>query len=318
MNSRTVPSDASTAFSPTKAVPLRVPLAAFLALSLGLIGQQAQAAKDAGCEGGGFSVVLPGGTLSSPTDTVVPASSVGASFLVQGKFVRFEVDATTLGVRNYTLTGAANPLDMTGGVPTTLFASKTPNLGGVALNGDLTVEVEGNDVLLQRSGPGVSMKIQAKDCAQGGIFQMEPARADGLPTDFIHVLAEGVFYFDNPNFRNPPPLPLCTPPNFTPQCYPVPVTPRINFGNDLSSRLVGRDSPQVATRISQFGGVSVWRVSSGGRMGGVLGEDSVEVAPPPTNCVRNCQAQNRVRGKYPVLGFPFPVPEASRLTPRFP
>ncbi|BAU73885.1 hypothetical protein KF707C_21970 [Metapseudomonas furukawaii] len=53
-------------------------------------------------------------------------------------------------------------------------------------------------------------------------------------------------------------------------------------------------------------------------MGGVLGEDSVEVAPPSTNCVKNCQAQNRVRGKFPVLGFPFPVPDASRLTPRLP
>src|SRR5690606_8434539 len=177
-------------------------------------------------------------------------------------------------------------------------------LGAVALNGNLEVEVDDTEVELQRSGPGVSMKIQAKDCAQGGIFQMEPERADGLPTDITHILADGVFYFDNPNFRNPPPLPLCTPPNFTPQCYPVPVTPRVNFANDLSPKLVGRDSPQVATRLSQFGGLTVWRVASGGRMGGVLGEDSVEVGLPPTNCTRNCQAQNRVRGKFPVLGFP--------------
>ncbi|MCY1329413.1 hypothetical protein D9M71_197730 [compost metagenome] len=318
MNSRMLPSDAATAFVPTKAFPLRAPLAAFLALSLGLIGQQAQAAKSAGCEGGGFSVLLPSGTLSGSTETVVPANAVGASFLVQGKYVTFEVDAATLGVRNYTLTGAPNPLDMTGGVPTTLFASKTPNLGGVALNGNLEVEVDDTEVELQRSGPGVSMKIQAKDCAQGGIFQMEPERADGLPTDITHILADGVFYFDNPNFRNPPPLPLCTPPNFTPQCYPVPVTPRVNFANDLSPKLVGRDSPQVATRLSQFGGLTVWRVASGGRMGGVLGEDSVEVGLPPTNCTQNCQAQNRVRGKFPVLGFPFPVPQDSRLTPRLP
>ncbi|MFG5862060.1 hypothetical protein [Metapseudomonas sp. CR1201] len=297
---------------------MRAPLAAFLALSLGLIGQQAQAAKSAGCEGGGFSVLLPSGTLSGSTETVVPANAVGASFLVQGKYVTFEVDAATLGVRNYTLTGAPNPLDMTGGVPTTLFASKTPNLGAVALNGNLEVEVDDTEVELQRSGPGVSMKIQAKDCAQGGIFQMEPERADGLPTDITHILADGVFYFDNPNFRNPPPLPLCTPPNFTPQCYPVPVTPRVNFANDLSPKLVGRDSPQVATRLSQFGGLTVWRVASGGRMGGVLGEDSVEVGLPPTNCTQNCQAQNRVRGKFPVLGFPFPVPQDSRLTPRLP
>ena len=52
-------------------------------------------------------------------------------------------------------------------------------------------------------------------------------------------------------------------------------------------------------------------------MGQVMGEDAVEVAPPPTNCVQDCQAQNRVRGRFVVLGFPFPVPADSRLTPRF-
>ena len=49
-------------------------------------------------------------------------------------------------------------------------------------------------------------------------------------------------------------------------------------------------------------------------MGGVLGEDAVEVAPPATECVEDCQAQNQVRGRFVVLGFPFPVPAASRLT----
>ena len=66
------------------------------------------------------------------------------------------------------------------------------------------------------------------------------------------------------------------------------------------------------------GGVSQWSVASGGRMGQVMGEDSVEVAPPPTDCTQNCQAQNQVRGRFVVLGFPFPVPTASRLTPPLP
>ena len=114
------------------------------------------------------------------------------------------------------------------------------------------------------------------------------------------------------------------------------VAARINFANDFSPKFVGRDSAQVATRILQgcpnqiarrdgttvtvdhCGGVSVWRVSSGGRMGQVMGEDSTEVAPPPTTCTHQCQAQNRVRGQSVVLGFPFPVPAASRLQPRFP
>ena len=45
------------------------------------------------------------------------------------------------------------------------------------------------------------MKIQAKDCAQGGIFQMEPERGDQSATRITHVLTPNTFYFDNPNFR---------------------------------------------------------------------------------------------------------------------
>ena len=116
----------------------------------------------------------------------------------------------------------------------------------------------------------------------------------------------------------------------------VTVASRINFANDFSPNFVGRDSPQVATRVAQgcpnqiqkrddtfvtvdhCGGVSLWRVASGGRMGQVMGEDATEVAPPSTNCVQKCQAQDQVRGQAVVLGFPFPVPDASRLKPRFP
>ena len=43
-------------------------------------------------------------------------------------------------------------------------------------------------------------------------------------------------------------------------------------------------------------------------MGFVTGEDAVEMAPSPTECVQNCQAQNRVRGRSVKLGFPFPAP----------
>lgn len=50
-------------------------------------------------------------------------------------------------------------------------------------------------------------------------------------------------------------------------------------------------------------------------MGFVTGEDAVELANPPTDCVQDCQAQNQVRGRLAVLGFPFPVPAGSRLTP---
>jgi hypothetical protein len=62
--------------------------------------------------------------------------------------------------------------------------------------------------------------------------------------------------------------------------------------------------------------MSVWDVASGGRLGFVTGEDSTEVANPPTVCTSKCQAQNRVRGRLVVLGHPFPVPAESRLVPR--
>ena len=106
----------------------------------------------------------------------------------------------------------------------------------------------------------------------------------------------------------------------------MPVTARVNFGSTTAPRLVGRDSAQVATRIAQCsnvfgthcGGVSQWSVASGGRMGQVMGEDATEVSPAATDCVQDCQAQNQIRGRAVVLGFPSPVPASSLLTPRFP
>jgi hypothetical protein len=49
----------------------------------------------------------------------------------------------------------------------------------------------------------------------------------------------------------------------------------------------------------------------------VTWEDATEVAPPASQCVKNCQAQNGVGGGAVVLGHPFPVPDASRLKPPF-
>ncbi|HJZ74917.1 MAG TPA: hypothetical protein VKE51_24435 [Vicinamibacterales bacterium] len=275
----------------------------------------AAAASSAGCEGGGFTVVIGSVTISGNTATSVAASSVSGTITVRGRYVEFDVDPATFEVTNYALTGAPNPLDITGGVHTVVFASKSADLGaGNALTGPVAVSSKDEGLELSRAGAAVSMKIQANDCTSGGIFQMEPARADGGTIDITHRLAAGVFYFDNPNFRNPPQLPLCPSGGpFTPACTPVPITPRINFANDVSPKFVGRDSPQSATKLTQTGSVTTWRVSSGGRLGGVMGEDAVEVAPPAKPCTSHCQAQDQVRGRFPVLGFPFPVPAASRL-----
>ena len=241
-----------------------------------------KAASSEGCEGGGFSIVLPGGAiLEGELDTTVPAASLGTSFLVKGKYIEFEVVSATFGINNYLFTGAANPRDITGGVRTIAYARKTPDHRGLTLTSRLTVEAAEGDIELNRTGAGLSMKIQAKDCANGGLFQMEVERGDGTATDITHVLntaAPGTatqmtaFYFDNPNFRaregDTVPYKDTT----------VVVTARVNFGNDFSRKFVGRDSPQVAARqlqgcpnqiqkrdgtfvnVDHCGGVSVWRV----------------------------------------------------------
>jgi hypothetical protein len=273
-------------------------------------------AKEGGCVGGGFSVLAT--IAGNAQKGSIAAAGISPSFSVRGKYVEFDVDAATFGIRDYALTGAPNPESLTEGNRVVLFASKIPDHRGLQLTSDISVEIKDASIVLQRSGPGLSMKIQAVDCPTGGIFQMEPARDDGTPTDITHTLGSLLFYFNNPNFGPlAPPLPLCPPGGpFTPACTPVPITPRVNFASDFSSMLVGRDSPQVATKLSQTGGVSIWRVGTGGRMGGVLGGDAVEVAPPASACVSHCQAQDQVKGRFPILGFPFPVPAASRITPR--
>lgn len=288
-----------------------------------------QAAKSAGCDGGGFSIVLPGGGTVGQGETTIPAASLGQAFLVRGRYIEFTVVAASFGIRNYLFTGAANPEDITGNRRTVVWTEKTPDHRGLALSGPVTVEIKDSELVIQRASSPLTMTIQAKDCATGGIFQMEPERGDGEMTLFTHVLDPGVFYFDNPNFR-------AREGDIVPfKDTTVTVAARVNIANDFSSKFVARDSAQVAdrrdepncrnsilTRTGAFaevlhcGGVSRWDVASGGRMGFVTGEDAIEVAPGATECVKQCQAQNRVRGQSVKLGFPFPVPESARLKPR--
>ena len=91
---------------------------------------------------------------------------------------------------------------------------------------------------------------------------------------------------------------------------------RVNIANDVSSRFECNTATPVTQSVRHCGGVSIWDIASGGRLGFVTGEDATEVANPPTDRTSNCQAQNRVRGRLAVLGFPFPVPAGSRLVPR--
>lgn len=297
-----------------------------VAAGIGMLfsAQHVLAADSAGCEKGGFTAL---GKSGAGTVTVAPGS-VASTFRVQGKYVQFDVDAASFGVLNFTMTGAANTLDLTGGRATPVFESKLPDHRGLVLTSGVAVELGEAGITLSRTGPGVSMKLTAKDCASGGIFQMEVERTDETKTVFTHKLAASAFYFDNRNFRNREGDTVAF------KDTTLVVTPRVNFGNDYSRKFVGRDSAQFADRIAapacanaivtrtgaisrvlHCGAVSQWSVASGGRLGQVMGEDSTEVAPPATACTHKCQAQNQVRGQSTVLGFPFPVAVADRLAP---
>ncbi|WP_100501755.1 hypothetical protein [Geodermatophilus chilensis] len=313
-----------------------------LAVPLLVLTSPAQAASSKACEGGGYRLVdaatqqVLARAGDRETVTTVPAADLGDRVLVQGRYNQYAVRTSDFALFDYAFTGAPNRLDMTGGRFTPVFAGKVPDHRGLTLTGALTVTLEEEDLVISRAGTGLSMKIQSKDCAQGGIFQMEPERADGTRTRIVHTLATGAgaatpFYSDNPRFRERAGQYLgseCTSVETGPPSrFCVRVSPRVNIGNDASPRFVARDSAQVAERVDQpdcgaqvapdvdhCGRVSVWDVASGGRMGFVTGEDAVEVANPPTECVSDCQAQNQVRGRLAVLGHPFPVPAGSRLT----
>jgi opacity protein-like surface antigen len=330
----------------TGAVGAGATVLALVASTLALAMGSAQAASSKGCTNGGFRLVnmATGATVAAAGGdrirATIPASQFGTTFAVRGRYAQFDVRSADFAVLGQAFTGAANELDITGGRFTPVFASKVPDHRGLVLSSAISVELDDEELSLQRSGAGLSMKVQAKDCAQGGIFQMEPERSDGTATRITHTLASSTttgvtpFYFDNANFRarvgqflgsgctsvqTGPPGQFC-----------VQVGTRVNIANGLSPRFVARDSSQVATRLAQAacntatpvtpsvrhcGGVSIWDVASGGRMGFVTGEDATEVANPPTDCVTDCQAQNQVRGRLANLGHPFPVPAGSRLVP---
>jgi hypothetical protein len=286
-------------------------------LSIVAASRNAEGASSRFCEGGGWVLTQQGNTM-----------------LVRGRHVQFDLDLRTMAVLNWTLTGAANVGRLVDR-PTVIYLEKTP-LHGALLTETDRLRNDGGDLVFTRTNGIVSVKIQAKDCAQGGVFQMEVERDDEPSTRVRHVLAPETFYFDNPNFRDRE-GDVVRFSNSRGETMDIVITPRINFASDTSARLVGRDSPQAATRVQHptctnsiprrdgttatvrhCGGVSEWDVLSGGRMGQVMGEDSTEVAPPATFCVKDCQAQNQVRGGAVVLGHPFPVPDNYRLQPRTP
>ena len=261
--------------------------AALLALALALLtllvpGTASAKGGDGGASAGDFAVTL-NGTTQNPAagreykvDRVTPSGRI----TVTGRHVTFTIDPTTLGVYDYALTGAAAP-DRMVTAPTVVFSSKVPVLTPAQLAGVRVDQLRLKDdtLVITFTTAAGKLKIQAKDAPQGGIFQMEPEFTGAV--EIVHTLGPGVFYFVNS------------------------FTGKVNVGNGVAAdathqMLLGKDSPQVATRLSLTATQSRWSVTSGGRMGGVLGEDAVELSAGATNCTSQCQAQNRVNGSLPV------------------
>jgi hypothetical protein len=269
-----------------------------VALTVGVFTAGSASAKggndDAGGGGGkagaGHFAVTVNGTTYNPAagkDAKLKDVAVSGKVLVRGVNVTFDLDPGTLAVYDYTLTGAPDPQRMVT-APTVVFASKVPTLtaaqkAGVKLS---SLEVKDDTVTVIFGAAGGKMKFQAKDAPQGGIFQMEPEF--GSSVEVTHTLGAGLFYFVNQ------------------------FTGKINFGNGVDAvtpaqsatgyhqMLLGKDSPQVATKTFQDGTTTKWLITSGGRLGGVLGEDAIELSAGATNCTSKCQAQNRIRGSLPV------------------
>ncbi|MGY1823359.1 hypothetical protein [Geodermatophilus sp. SYSU D00079] len=249
-------------------------------------GDDAASAEDGGggatAAAGDFAVTVNGRTTDPAAGREARLRDVTPTgpIAVQGRHVTFTIDPATLGVYRYTLTGAPDPQRMVT-APTVVFASKVPQLSAAQLRGVRISELRLRDGVLvaEFATAGGKFKVQAKDAPQGGIFQME--QEFGGPVEYVHTLGPSLFYFVNE------------------------FTGKVNFGDGVSGdathqMLLGKDSPQVATKLSQDGTTTRWSVASGGRMGGVLGEDAIELSAGATDCTSDCQARNRIQGSVPV------------------
>jgi hypothetical protein len=239
-------------------------------------------AKDCGA----FTVTINGQAFRGPTRGIIPAGQLppGSTAVVTGTFVEFTVNLDTFTVHDYTLTGAASPNQITP-ERTVLFTRKEPH-HGVTLTSDLALRIDAEGTVLERSGGEQDMKIQAKDCNQGGVFQMEPeprvTATNTLGPGFSYcfqkslVAEQGadrsaprfftngvVLGFDSPQPRPDDPVEQCA----------------VGDLENACTFLVAPETlPQDAAPQSQT--FALWSIADGGRVGMVLGEDAQESLDP--------------------------------------
>lgn len=260
---------------------------AALALSAAAVTLAAPANASGKTSGSGDYAVTVNGTTYNPApgkDVKLKDLTVTSTIRVRGLGNGFDIHPSDVGVYDYTLTGAPDAQRLVT-KPTVLFASKVATLTSAQKAGlKLTsLEIKDANVTAIFTMAGGKLKIQAVDGAQGGIFQMEPEFASNV--ELVHTLGAGVFYFVNP------------------------FTGKVNFGDGVDAvasgtnahhMLIGKDSPQVAAKTFQSGTVTKWSVAPGGRLGGVLGEDGVEITAGASACTSQCQASEQIRGSLPV------------------
>ncbi len=193
-------------------------------------------------------MTIPGRTFNGDQDRRIRPAQVGETIRVRGKDVAFDVDARTFTVRNDSPTGADSPRadnNLPIDAPTVVFKSKVPN-HGETLTDALELDLNNEGEVLESSDGGQDVEIQAKDRAQGGLFQMEPE--PGITE--TNTLGPDSRYTEQQAGQE-----------------------RLCFTNGAFS---GYDSPELAIFVSNTDKDAVWSVRSGGRVGMVIGKDTVE------------------------------------------
>jgi hypothetical protein len=229
-----------------------------------------------------FTVTLSDGRTFNGNQGASVAVTPGATAQVRGQFVSYTIQLDTFTVTNYTLNS-----NITGNQPKLIFVRRQP-LHGRTLTSNMTIELNNEQAVFQRVGGGVSMKIQSKDCSEGGIFQMEPEPS----VEVEHQLA--------------PDLAYC-----------VDASGRVLIVS-ATSPFVGRESPELATLTvpvpqSAIVGtqVSRWLIQSDGRMGLVTGEDAVEPLNAPCSASTNATPTPTPNTTPTPGGTPTPTPSAT-------
>ncbi|GLB42854.1 hypothetical protein LshimejAT787_1203030 [Lyophyllum shimeji] len=151
---------------------------------------------------------------------------------------------------------------------------------------------------------GGKYKFQINDIATGAGLQIEPELSGSATIE--QVLGPDLFYFLDPNLN----AIFFTVRRLVATARTTRASAnswRTNTQDGLGAvskaqdpvnfhdMLLGKDSPEAATKNFQSDNVTRWSILPGGRVGVVLGHDALQGGAAST-CTAQCQKQNRVHG----------------------